>query len=429
MTSRLKYFILCLALTATVAIEARDFESVFADSTLRFDYVFGGTKGNASVMVERAVVSPGWYGRRTRLDQLPLRGNGQITLTHPQTGDTLYRHSFSSLFQEWLGEEEALHVPRAFNNSFLMPMPRERVNVHVALFDVNADTMAQISYEFDPADELNELRGFDNRSTYRYLHGGGDPRKAIDVAILGEGYTADEMDKFYQQAQTAVEAILSHEPFGSRAADFNFIAVETPSAHSGVSVPLEKRWADTAFGSHFSTFHSPRYLTSNRVPAFHDALAGIPYEHIIVLANTDVYGGGGIYNAYTLTTAGHANFRPVVVHEFGHSFGGLADEYFYAAETDDAAYNKTLEPWEPNVTTLVDFGSKWQEIVPEDTPIPTPASEADKYPVGVFEGAAYSFKNIYRPADRCRMRDNQWPTFCPACVRSMTQLIDFYTLP
>ena len=71
-------------------------------------------------------------------------------------------------------------------------------------------------------------------------------------------------------------------------------------------------WKHTAFGSHFDTFYSDRYLTTSRVKAINDALAGIPYEHIIILANTEQYGGGGIYNAFTLTTAHHPNFRPVV---------------------------------------------------------------------------------------------------------------------
>jgi hypothetical protein len=161
--------------------------------------------------------------------------------------------------------------------------------------------------------------------------------------------------------------------------------------------------------------------------AVHNALAGVPYEHIIILANTNVYGGGGIYNSYTLTTTGNPQFEPVVVHEFGHSFGGLADEYFYNGDVMDDTYPTDVEPWEPNITTLVDFDSKWKKLIPKKTPTPTPAADAAKYPIGLFEGGGYSFKGIYRPADNCRMRINDIDHFCPACIDALDRLIKFYT--
>ena len=208
---------------------------------------------------------------------------------------------------------------------------------------------------------------------------------------------------------------------------FNIVAVASPSDDSGVSVPRLGEWKHTAFNSHFSTFYSDRYLTTRRVKSIHDALAGIPYEHIIILANTEEYGGGGIYNAYTLTTAHHPMFRPVVVHEFGHSFGGLADEYFYNDDVMTDTYPLDTEPWEQNISTRVDFASKWEDMLVKGTPVPTPVSEQAKYPVGVYEGGGYSAKGIFRPADNCRMRTNEHPTFCPVCQRALQRLIDFYT--
>ena len=172
----------------------------------------------------------------------------------------------------------------------------------------------------------------------RYIPRAPPPEREPNVAILAEGYTTAEMDSFYHHAAVAVESILKHEPFKSRADDFNFVAVASPSIDSGVSVPRLGDWKKTAFSSHFSTFYSDRYLTTGNLQDVHDALAGIPYEHIIILANTPEYGGGGIYNSYTLTTARHRDFKPVVVHEFGHSFGGLADEYFYEDDIMDESY-------------------------------------------------------------------------------------------
>lgn len=159
----------------------------------------------------------------------------------------------------------------------------------------------------------------------------------------------------------------------------------------------------------------------------HDALVNIPYEHIIVLANTDEYGGGGIYNSYTLTAARHPLMRPVVVHEFGHSFGGLADEYFYVGDVMEDSYPFDVEPWNPNITTLTDFASKWERLMPEGTPVPTDPKDAQKYPVGLYEGGGYSSKGVYRPADECRMRNNTYPTFCTVCADALGRLIDFYT--
>lgn len=404
----------------------------FSDSTLRLDYLFGGrmTNGRAecTVMLDGMSRQPLWAGRRNRLAEIPLEGYGQITVSDAATGEPMYRTSFSSLFHEWLTTDEALTTAKAFENTFLVPMPRRKAVVELTLFDSHRQRMASMSHTVDPADILiADMSGLAPQP-HRWLHRGADPEKAIDVAILAEGYTVEEMDSFYRHASAAVEAILSYEPFSSHAGDFNFVAVASPSAQSGVSVPLKNVWRDTAVGSNFSTFYSDRYLTTSHVKAVHDLLVNIPYEHIIILANTDGYGGGGIYNSYTLTTSRHAMFSPVVVHEFGHSFGGLADEYFYT--NDDVStmlYHDGVEPWEPNLTTLTDFGSKWASMMAEGTPVPTSPADAEKYPVGLYEGGGYVSKWVYRPADECRMRNNTYPTFCPVCTAALDRLIRFYT--
>lgn len=421
-----------LLLSAIVAMScctltAQDFDTFFNNKTLRLDYIFGADTKGCHVMLDKQAVLPEWSGRRHRLKELPLAGNGQITVRDEATGDTIYRHSFSSLFNEWLSTEEASTTPKAFQNTYLVPLPKAPALIDIALLNTRHDTIASMTHRYRADDELIAVKGITNVTPHRYIHRSSHPEKAIDVAILAEGYTTAEMDSFYHHAAVAVESILKHEPFKSRADDFNFVAVASPSIDSGVSVPRLGDWKKTAFSSHFSTFYSDRYLTTGNLQYVHDALAGIPYEHIIILANTPEYGGGGIYNSYTLTTARHRDFRPVVVHEFGHSFGGLADEYFYENDIMDESYPLDIEPWEPNITTLVDFPSKWQSIVPEGTPVPTDPKNADKYPVGVYEGGGYVFKGVYRPADQCRMRNNTWPAFCPACPRALSLLIDFYT--
>lgn len=405
---------------------SKDFNDSFNDSTLRMDYIMAGNDVKSGVYLERQSKSEGWAGRRCNLDKLPYTGNGIITVKDAACGDTLYRHSFSTLFSEWQSTDEAKTTSKAFQNTFIIPLPKKDADITIELLDKRHNTVACNTHRYSPGDILVERKPASSFPV-RTLHKGGDPKEAIDVVILAEGYTEAEMEKFFGHAGQVVEAMFTHEPFKSRQKDFNFIAVGSPSAHSGVSSPKENDWRETAFGSNFSTFYSDRYLTTSNVGRIHDALTGVPYEHIIILANTPVYGGGGIYNSYTLTSSGNSNFAPVTVHEFGHSFGGLADEYFYEDDVMEDSYPLDVEPWEPNITTLVDFGSKWKPLLKEGTPVPTPVSEKDKYPVGVFEGGGYSFKGVYRPADECRMRNNTWPSFCPGCQRALNILIDFYT--
>lgn len=413
-----------VALTAATATAA-DFSDNFADSTLRVNYIFGGSRDNAVILLDGQSRQPGWAGRRSGLDRLPYFGNGHITVIDETSADTLYRNSFSSLFQEWLLTDEAKTSPRSFENVFITPLPKRAARIELTLFDARHDTIAHASHRYNPTDELVARRG-ENPLPHRYLHR-GTSANPIDVAILAEGYRPEEMDSFYRYAQMAVDEILRYEPYRRFADRFNFVAVESASQQSGVAIPLEGRWPDTRFGSHFSTFHSDRYLTSPRVKAMHDALEGIPYEHIIILANTPQYGGGGIYNSYLLTSALTPQFKPVVVHEFGHSFGGLADEYFYPGDVMEDTYPFDIEPWEPNITTLKDFDSKWRPLLKKNTPIPTPVEKKEKYPVGVYEGGGYSSKGVYRPADECRMRNNDYPTFCAACEAALERLIRFYT--
>ena len=380
------------------------------DRTLRVNYTFSGNSKESHIYLDDLNVIDGWAGRRVNMKDLYLEGNGQITMTDEATGDTLYRNAFSTLFQEWQNTEEATKVDRSFENVYLLPMPTAKAVVEVKLTDNYNKVVATLRHTVDPEDILSRKIG-QNPPKWKYLHQGGSTEQCIDVVIVPEGYTADEMDLFYKDAGIAVNSLLSHEPFKTMQDRFNIIAVELASKDGTVSVPLQGLWTETALSSHFSTFYSDRYLTTLRLRQLHDKLAGVPYEHIIILAKTDVYGGGGIFNSYTLTTAHHAQFAPVVVHEFGHSFGGLADEYFYDDQYEQY-YNSETEPWEPNITTQVDFAGKWKDKVPG---------------AGLYEGGGYMSKGVWRGFFDCRMKTNSYPEFCKVCQRSLEQIIRFYT--
>lgn len=416
--------IMSLVALVASATDTVEFAKWFADSTLRVDYALCADRGRVSAYRHGMRKIAGWAGRRHNLDTLALMGNGQVTMRSRIDGRVIYTQSFSTLMQEWLSTPEAKEDNGAWEMTALLPLPKDSVDIELTLTDMRRDTIARCMTRYYPGDILVASRQTARVDSVYMVR---SPREdAIDVVLLSEGYTVAERDSFLNHARVAVDEIMSYEPWRQSADRWNFVAVFTPSADSGVSVPAKGQWLDTAFGSHFSTFYSARYLTTPRVWALHDAAEGVPYEHIIVLANTDEYGGGGIYNNYTLTAARNEWFRPVVVHEFGHSFGGLADEYFYDGDVMEDSYPQDIEPWEPNITTLVDFGSKWRYLLDDSVPVPTPPAQMGKYPVGVYEGGGYSAKGVYRPAFECRMRNNSYPTFCGACASALTRLIDFY---
>lgn len=413
------------------AADRDDFYKNFSDSTLRVDYIFGGNPEGAFIFLDSQTKQEGWAGRKSSLKEIPLQGNATITVTSPETGDTLYINSFSSLFQEWVTTPHASNSSGAFENSFLLPLPKSEAIIRVSLKDNRHKEFASHSHLYSPSDP-NVRKITAVISPFEYIHKGNN-EETIDVAMIAEGFTENEMDRFLEAAKRISGEILSYEPFSSNKENFSFLAVKTPSKESGVSIPQNDQWKDTAFGSHFNTFYSNRYLTVPRVWDLHRSLEGLPYEHIIVIVNTDQYGGGGIYNSYLITPADNEYTLPVSVHEFGHSFAGLADEYFYIDEQDEL-YPTDVEPWEKNITTLVNFDSKWDNMLDPATPIPTPW-DPDKKDItgpaenklGVYEGGGYRQFGVYRPTVTCRMRDNHYPSFCPVCEKIITEVIEFYS--
>ena len=419
-----------MACVMSMSLYAQDFDTHFEDATLRIDYTFMGNASEQYVALRDMSSTENWWGRHVNLDNVPLKGNGDLTLYDATTGEVLYKTSFSSLFQEWITTPEAATISKSFEFTLLVPMPKESVVAKMVLRD-NTGKESILEHTIAPNDVLIRDRSSQRALPHTYLHKGGDSKECIDVVILAEGYRIDEIDTFLDDAMIATSEILSYEPFKSHKDKFNFIAVASASADTNVSVPQDEAWRDTAVGSNFMTFYMDRYLTSGEVYAMYDLATNIPCEHFIILANTDTYGGGGIYNSYTLTTAHHTAFRPVVVHEFGHSFGGLGDEYFYEGNLDnDEMHSLQHEPWEPNITTLVDFDSKWADMVEPGIEIPTAVTpeRTKNYTVGVYEGGGYRSKGIYRPTDVCRMRNNVAERFCPVCERAIERVILHQTI-
>ena len=473
-----------LALSLSVLLctangHAQDFDQYFEDNTLRIDYIFAGDAQRQDIYVEQLYKQPRWAGRKSRLAEKPLNGNGQLTVRDHDSHAVLYVCTFSTLFQEWLLQDEAKHVKKAFQCAWNVPFPKRPVDITVTLTDKHQKVVTETTHTVDPADILIRQIG-DNGIPFHYVHKGKSAASAlsekekaeqprsgqkrdyvatdydpfrdvditgnVDLAILADGYTEAQMGKFYADCQRAVDALFAWEPFASLKDRFNVVAVAAPSQDAGPSVPHRGVWKRGTSGCHYDTFYSDRYLMSQQMHRIFDALSGVPFEHIMVLVNSDTYGGGGIYNQVTFSTSNHPTFRQVFVHEFGHSYAGLADEYAYD-DMDEEWYPADTEPWEPNITTLKDFASKWQDLMPRKQPIPTPLDprvpnfksiskddakamerlNAATQVVGVFEGAGYQSRGCYRPAQECRMKINEVQDFCPVCARAIRRITDFYT--
>ena len=431
----MKRIFILLLLTISLNAVAQDFKQYFDDATLRIDYIFSGNAKHQAIAVDELYRLPHWFGKHERLSELPIEGNGQITVRDHRTQKVIYRNSFSTLFQEWLTYDEAKKPSsKSFENVFLVPYPKDSADVTVELRNNRREVTVSMTHLVAPRDILIRHMGERNVTPYETLQQAADPSRCIHIAYIAEGYTEAEMPVFIKDCRIAMEALFTHEPFKSMRQRFNIIAVKAPSAESGTSEPSKRIWKNTALHSHFDTFYSDRYLTTLHLKDLHNWLAGTPYEHIIVLVNTEKYGGGGILNSYNLSMAHNDYFKPVVVHEFGHSFAGLGDEYAYEKETINM-YPTDVEPWEPNLTTLVDFHGKWENLINKKTPIPTPQpadldkpnARRDKWKIGAYEPAGYAQHGVYRGFPDCRMRTNVHPEFCPVCTQAITRLIQFYT--
>ncbi|MBP5713872.1 MAG: peptidase M64 [Prevotella sp.] len=407
-----KLLIITVLLISIINISAQRFEDYFDDRTLRLDYTFAGDNRQTMIYVDELVALSHWYGKRQHLSEVPLKGNGQIIVRPHDRDEVIYRHAFSTLFQEWLATDEAKHVQRSFENVILIPFPKDTVDITVELYDYHNRIAATMTHTVVPTDILIRKTGERNITPYEVLHPAADTTRCIRIAFVAEGYTADEMNLYLDHCRQAIGSLFHHEPFKSLQDRFNIIALKSASEESGTSEPSKGIWRQTVLGSHFDTFYSDRYLTTLHMKRLHDVLAGTPYEHIIILVNTEHYGGGGIFNSYNLSFTGGKRFLPVVVHEFGHSFGGLGDEYAYG--DDDPIYFADTEPWEPNLTTKATTPIKWENLIKEDK-------------AGLVEGGGYLEKGVWRGCENCRMRTNEEPEFCPVCQQALTRLIDFYT--
>ena len=470
---RLITFSILFVASQALANDVPAYERFFLNTAMRVDYFHTGTKAQESFSLDQVYEEGTWPGSRINLVDTLNLGEFMVKVFDQGTNLLIYSRGFSSMFNEWqTTDEAATGAFRTFSESVRFPYPKHSVQMTISRRDKRMIFHELFSMVIDPnaPSQVNKER---KPSPYKVsaLMENGSPAQKVDIVILGDGYSKSDMEKFRKDAKHFNDVMFDVSPFKERKKDFNVWVVEAESKDSGIDVPDKNVWKSTALGTTYSTFGLARYVLTTDNKAVRDIAAAAPYDFICILLNDTRYGGGGIYNLYATTYAKEAvagqewQMDYVYVHEFGHSFTGLGDEYYGSSTAYNEFYPAGVEPWEPNITALLDKKNvKWKEFLTEGTPIPTPWEKAsydsveglrakldrlapDYYKkreplykssmnilkeskftrqVGAFEGAGYASTGLYRPAVDCRMFSLSLVNFDPVCSAAINRQIDFY---
>jgi len=468
---------LCCACSGLITIDAEDdasrFDRDFTGKTLRVDYYHTGTATREIFSLDKMRIegdwpdSPNWL-----LDETNL-GKYRVELADLATHRVLFSRGFASIYGEWETTGEAHNETfRTLAEAVRVPEPRRPVQLGIRKRNERGGFSEVWTLVIDPASRFVD-RAPRSAVAVQSLMNNGDPAHKVDLLVLGDGFTADEMGSYRKAAQGVMDALFAEEPFRSRKSDFNVWIIETPSGHSGISRPRSGVFRNTPLGARYNSFDSQRYILSLDDRRWRDVAAAAPYDAVIILVNDRKYGGGGIYNLYSTASAGSAFAPYLYVHEFGHHFAGLGDEYYTSPVSYEAPPSITVEPWEPNITALLNPAElKWRDLLEEDTPLPTPwakdaydtasraiqdhrarlrkqgapeeeleklfQEERETFTVqlgeepyagqtGAIEGAGYMAQGLYRPSPDCIMFTRDKVGFCAVCSRAIAKMIDLHT--
>ncbi len=452
-----------------VAVAATASES---PSTLRVDYYHTGTASEEILSLDRVVVEPlPWPGNPHRpLDDTNL-GKYFFEVRDAQSGEPLYSRGFASIYGEWETTGEARRMRRTFHESLRFPMPAAPVRVVLKKRDPKNVFRKIWDLEVDPRDMFIDDSSRSDPGLIE-IHRSGDPETKVDLLLLGDGYTAAECGKFERDAKRTAEVLFAVSPFSDRRSDFNVWGLCPPSAESGVSRPSTGVHMRSPVGATYDAFGSERYVLTFDNRAFREHAAWAPYEFVEILVNSKIYGGGGIFGLYGTVAIDNDFANYIFVHEFGHHFAGLADEYYTSAVAYEIPEDR-VEPWEVNATVLLDSDDlKWSDLANAGVEVPSPWPKkefethsleiqerrrrirAENRPeaemsalfreqqayetellgsaplagkVGAFEGANYAARGSYRPQIDCVMFSRNEVPFCAVCRRGIEQVIDLYT--
>jgi hypothetical protein len=413
-----------MACIAIISVAKAQFNDYFENKTLRLDYFHCGTSDTEVYYFDEIREEPFWGGSHINLIDTFFYGGNYVNVYDSETNKLIYSRGYSSIFDEWQTIEEAKQTGKCCNESVIIPFPKKNIRIELLSRNKKGVFEKYFEYSIDLAkttikNEQEPLQCFD-------IVLSGPSEKKLDIVLLSEGFTTSQFEKFHTDCEKFAAALFSESPYTENQTKFNIRAVWSPSIDSGVDLPGKNIWKNTKMNASYYFFGSERYQLTYDFKTVRNIAGHVPYDYIYVLSNSSKYGGGAIYNFYGLSASGNlASSARIYVHEFGHLLLGLADEY-----VGNVSYNEfypiNVEPWEPNITTLVNFEKKWKNKLPPHIQIPTPASKENNDKLGVYEGGGYCDKGIYRPMMNCIMNTLKAPSFCPVCKISIQQMINFY---
>lgn len=423
----MRYFVLFVLLCMSFGMlksQTVTYENYFHEKALRIDYIHTGNSIDSQVGLLRFVEDRYWAGNPNILIDPFGYGKYRVNVYSMPDKKLIFSYGYCTLFEEWQTTAEARNTSKSFEESIVIPFPKNSVEIELLSLDKNNKLQHVFSFRFDADTEVETVDA--SAIPVRQFVNSGNAASCLDIAVVAEGYTLNEMSQFESHAEYLIGYLFSERALMPMRDKVNIYFVMPPSKQSGTDVPGEDIWLNTALNSRFYTFGSDRYLTTASYHRLRDAVSTVPTDQIIVLVNSEKYGGGGIYNFYSISSSKNIHSGKVLIHEFGHAFAALGDEYYTSETSYNDFYSLEHEPYQPNLTTLVDFESKWKDMVHDSVPIPTPETAGYLKTVGVFEGAGYVEKGIYRSRQHCRMKELNSP-FCEVCARALMDMFKFYT--
>ena len=402
------------------------FDDYFLNKSLRIDYYHFGNADSDSYAIDELIEEPYWGGSKKNLLDIFNYGKYIVKVFDQASDSLIFSKTYSTLFSEWQTVAEAKKITKGFSESVIIPYPKKKIRVEFCDRDKENNPVKKLVYNIDPSDYFIKKENRNQYPVFDILNN-GDPTNKVDIVMIPDGYTRDEMDQFKKDCEKFANYLFNTSPYKENKDKFNIRGVEAPSENSGTDIPADNVWKKTLLSTSFYTFDLKRYLMTEDYKTVCDVAANAPYDQIYIIVNSDEYGGGAIYNYYSVCVHQNRFEEYIFTHEFGHGFAGLADEYYSSSVTYENFYPLNVEPLEPNLTTLVDFKSKWKDMVSDTIPIPTPEEPKYKNVVGAFEGGGYTAKGVYRPCMDCTMYSLSVNKFCPVCKRAIQEMIDYYT--
>ncbi len=419
------YLLLLVLLSFSLSSKAA-YSDYFLNKTMRIDYIHAGNNHSESYFVQQIKMEPYWGGSQKNLIDTFKYGDYFFEVYDAETNVLIYSRGYSTLFGEWQTTDEAKAIQKSFYEGIRFPFPKNKVVVKWYSRDWDGVFQLKMELPVDPKNYFIDPSLPARYPVYQTLNS-GNPAQKVDIVILPDGYTADEMDKFKADCDKFTEELFKYQPYTQYRNHFNIYGIMAPSHESGNDIPADSVWKNTQLSSSFYTFDSERYCMTEDYKSVLDLSANAPCDQIYILVNNPKYGGGAIYNFYNLSVNSNAQAGKIFIHELGHGFAGLGDEYFNSSTSYNEFYNLAVEPWEPNITTMVNFDSKWKNLLSPQTPVPTPDTEAYNEVLGVYEGGGYVAKGVFRPRRDCLMNSFKGTVFCEACHEAIIKMILFYS--